>query len=145
MATVRRGVDRPQMLQALIAREAIEIACQACNVTMHDMMARKRRRAHIAYARQIAMYLAHVVGQLTLGQISTAFDRDRTTIGYACHLVEDRRDSPIFDQQVEMLEAEMRSRMKAIFSRYQLRGAPSQVDVQFARLQLSRAEAASLR
>ena len=144
MAAVRRGMDRPQMLQALIAREAIEIACQACNVSMHDMMARKRRRAHVAYARQIAMYLAHVVGQLTLGQLSIAFERDRTTIGYACHLIEDRRDSPIFDQQIELMEAEMRSRMKAIFSRYQLRGAPTQIDVQFTRLQLSRGQGVSI-
>lgn len=138
MSAARRGANRPQMLRGLIAQEAIEIACQAWNISVFDMKARNRRRAHVSYARQIAMYLAHVVGQLTLGEISEAFDRDRTTVGYACHTVEDRRDSPIFDRQVEALEAEMRGRIEALFDRYRLRGAPSPFDVRLARMSLVR-------
>lgn len=139
MSAFRKGVTRPQMLRALIAQEAIEIACEAWNISVFDLMARKRRRAHVSFARQIAMYLAHVVGQLTLGEISHAFERDRTTVGYACHIVEDRRDSPVFDQQIEALEEEMRNRMQTIFERYRLEGAPSQVEVRLARMNLVRA------
>lgn len=139
MSTEEKGIERPQMLRALIAQEAIEIACQAWNISVFDMKAKQRRRAHVSYARQIAMYLAHVVGQLTLGEISTVFERDRTTVGYACHMVEDRRDSPIFDRQIESLEAEMRARIDALFVRYELRGAPSSLDVRLARLSLVRA------
>lgn len=127
------------MLRALVVQEAMEIACAAWNVSVFDLKAKKRRRAHVSYARQIAMYLAHVVGQLTLGEISRAFERDRTTVGYACHIVEDRRDSPLFDRQIEALEAEMRRRMDALFERYCLNGAPSARDVRLARLGLLRA------
>lgn len=139
MMAITRGMNRPQMLQALIAREAMEVASEACNVAIYDILARNRRRANVAYARQIAMYLAHVVGQLTLGQISAAFERDRTTVGHACHLVEDRRDSPIFDAQIELLEDRMRERIAAVFSRYHMRGAPTRVDAQCVRLHLARA------
>lgn len=135
---VKPGEDR-SMLLGLIAQEAMDIACESCRVSMFDMTSRQRNRANVSYARQIAMYLAHVVGQLTLGEISIAFERDRTTVGYAVHLVEDRRDSPFFDLQVEQLEIEMRERMETLYSRYRLRGAPTKVDVRLARMHLARA------
>lgn len=127
------------MLRALIAQEAIEIACDAWKVSVFDLKARNRRRAHVSYARQIAMYLAHVVGQLSLAEISEAFERDRTTVGYSCHLVEDRRDSPIFDRQIETLEIEMRARMEQLFARHSLHGAPSSTEIRLARMSLLRA------
>ena len=139
MPNAKRSDDLPRMVLSLVAQEAMEITCNACGVTMFDLMAKRRSRAHVSYARQIAMYLAHVVGQLSLGDISIAFDRDRTTVGYACHTVEDRRDSPIFDKQIEELETEMRARMNTLFSRYRLRAAPSDWDVRLARMQLKRA------
>lgn len=139
MSTGGNDLSRPQMLRALIAQEAIEIACDAWKVSVFDLKARNRRRAHVSYARQIAMYLAHVVGQLSLAEISEAFERDRTTVGYSCHLVEDRRDSPIFDRQIETLEIEMRARMEQLFARYNLHGAPSSTEIRLARMSLLRA------
>lgn len=58
----------------------------------------------IAFARQLAMYLTHVGFGLTLTEVGTCFDRDRTTVRHACALIEDRRDQPMFDFAVSALE-----------------------------------------
>lgn len=64
-----------------------------------------RGRSRVAFARQVAMYLAHVGFGLTLTTVGRAFGRDRTTVSHACALVEDARDNPEFDHTLEMLEA----------------------------------------
>lgn len=57
-----------------------------------------------ARARQIAMYLSHVVCGVSLSQIGKAFGRDRTTVSYACALIEDMRDDRRFDEELCALE-----------------------------------------
>jgi hypothetical protein len=57
-----------------------------------------------AFARQIAMYLAHVGFGLSMAEVGRAFGRDRTTVVHACHLIEDRRDDVRFDQMLDHLE-----------------------------------------
>jgi chromosomal replication initiation ATPase DnaA len=57
-----------------------------------------------ARARQLAMYLAHVIYGETLTAIGLAFHRDRTTVSHACALIEDLRDDPAFDADVARLE-----------------------------------------
>lgn len=64
-----------------------------------------RGRSRVAFARQVAMYLAHVTFGLTLTTVGRAFGRDRTTVSHACALVEDARDNPEFDRTLETLEA----------------------------------------
>lgn len=65
---------------------------------------RSRCRADAARARQLAMYLTHVVLGQSLTAVGLAFGRDRTTVSYACALIEDMRDDPGFDQDVSRLE-----------------------------------------
>ena len=57
-----------------------------------------------AFARQIAMYLAHVGFGIPMAAIGKAFGRDRTTVLHACHLIEDRRDEARFDDLLDHLE-----------------------------------------
>jgi chromosomal replication initiation ATPase DnaA len=64
-----------------------------------------RGRSRVAFARQVAMYLAHVTFGLTLTMVGRAFGRDRTTVSHACALVEDARDNPEFDRTLEVLES----------------------------------------
>lgn len=64
-----------------------------------------RGRSRIAFARQVAMYLAHVTFGLTLTAVGRAFGRDRTTVSHACALIEDARDDPDFDRTLELLES----------------------------------------
>ncbi len=68
-------------------------------------------RGHLpaARARQLAMYLSHVVLGRTLTEIGHAFGRDRTTVSYACALIEDMRDDPAFDEEVTQFEQRLES------------------------------------
>lgn len=65
---------------------------------------RRDRRRSVAHARQIAMYVCHVIFGLTMTELGRAFGRDRSTVGHACHVVEDRRDDPGYDGFVSALE-----------------------------------------
>lgn len=63
-----------------------------------------RGSPHAAYARQVAMYLAHVGFALSFEAIGRAFDRDRTTVSHACRVVEDSRDDAGLDRRLAALE-----------------------------------------
>jgi hypothetical protein len=65
---------------------------------------RRDRRRTLCHVRQIAMYVCHVALQIPLHEIGHAFGRDRTTVGHACHVVEDRRDDPAYDDFVGAIE-----------------------------------------
>ncbi len=67
-----------------------------------------RGSADAAFARQMAMYLCHVGFGISISRVALAFGRDRSTVGHACHLVEDRRDDPAFDQLLCALEQAVR-------------------------------------
>lgn len=73
-------------------------------ISLTQMNANTRLGANVAFARQIAMYIAHVRLTLTLSDVGRVFGRDRTTVGHACRLVEDRRDDPDIDFLVECVE-----------------------------------------
>jgi chromosomal replication initiation ATPase DnaA len=73
-----------------------------------DLWSGTRGRPRVAFARQVAMYLAHVACGLTLTEVGQIFDRDRTTVAHACGLVEDLRDDPCFDRALELLEGVLR-------------------------------------
>lgn len=61
----------------------------------------RRMECHV---RQIAMYVCHVQLGIPMSDIGPCFGRDRTTVGHACQVVEDRRDEPAFDEFVATLE-----------------------------------------
>ncbi len=87
------------------ARRRVQtVVARLYNVTLDDMHARTRRGARAAFARQVAMYLMHVVYRLSLTEAAGYFGRDRSTASYACHHVEDLRDDDGFDRQLVDLE-----------------------------------------
>ena len=71
---------------------------------MPALFAPTRGGPRAAFARQVAMYLAHTGFELSLEMISRVFDRDRTTVSHACHVVEDGRDDIWLDCRLEALE-----------------------------------------
>ena len=86
-------------------REAIEQAVvQVFGVGQDDLRRITRGRANVALARQVAMYLAHVVCGMTLTDTGRLFGRDRSTVAHACGVIEDRRDDPLFDRGLDLLE-----------------------------------------
>ena len=78
-------------------------------VASADLWSGTRGRPRVAFARQVAMYLAHVAWGLTLTEVGQVFARDRTTVAHACGLVEDSRDDPVLDRSLELLEGVLRS------------------------------------
>lgn len=73
-----------------------------------DLWSGTRGKPRVAFARQVAMYLAHVACGLTMTEVGQVFARDRTTVAHACGLVEDLRDDPSFDRSLDLLEGVLR-------------------------------------
>lgn len=90
------------------ARLAASVASYGLNVGIEEIMEEKRGSAAAAFARQLAMYLCHVAFEFSLARVAAAFGRDRSTVGHACHRIEDRRDDPRFDAWIAALETMLR-------------------------------------
>ncbi len=95
----------PQPFDDDDVRGLLELATAvAFGVSIDDLRAPSRRAAPIAFARQSAIYLAHVVLGLNYSAAGKLFGPDRTTAAHACQRVEERRDDPDIDILLEMLE-----------------------------------------
>jgi len=103
----------PHLPDALL-REVLEQAVlRVFMVGRAELWSGTRGHARAAYARQVAMYLAHVACGLSLTEVGRVFARDRTTVAHACGLVEDLRDDPVIDRSLELLEGVLRNLMPA--------------------------------
>ncbi len=77
-------------------------------VTNHpakELTALTRSSPDIAFARQIAMYLAHTKFGISYAQVGAYFQRDRSTVAHACRLIEESRDDAGTDQYILRMEA----------------------------------------
>jgi|SRR5690606_33528812 len=104
-----RSLWQPAPLRA--CDEVIALVARQKNVPIRLLMHKSRSRLPTARARQLAMYLAHVVFGHSLTEVGEAFGRDRTTVSYACALIEDMRDDPHFDAEVCELERTLEARL----------------------------------
>lgn len=77
---------------------------RAFSLKISSLRSHNRGRAEIAFARQVAIYVAHVQLGLTLTEAARMFGRDRTTAAHACRTVEDRRDDRLIDLKLEAIE-----------------------------------------
>jgi len=93
----------------------------AFGVAVDDLRAPSRGSAAAAFARQSAMYLAHVTLGLSYSAVGTLFHRDRTTAAYACRLVEDRRDDAKTDRVLQTLEGVCRELARGVLAPPQVR------------------------
>ena len=93
----------------------IDITAALFSVSSKDLRRSGRTNLGVARVRQIAMYVAHVILQMSMTDIGRGFGRDRTTVIHACHLIEDLRDDEDFDRVVAVAErvalAAFRNRM----------------------------------
>jgi chromosomal replication initiation ATPase DnaA len=85
------------------------LVAQAYGVTLEEMRAATRRTSQTAFARQVAMYLAHVVFSMSIGDVAQAFARDRSTVCYAVQRVEALREDPDLDRTLGWLESLLRA------------------------------------
>lgn len=88
-----------------LCRSIEALISTALGIELAELRAEERGRAAAAFARQAAMYLAHVHFGLTLSQVGRNFGRDRTTVAHACARIEDSRDDPTVDTVLSCLES----------------------------------------
>ena len=82
-----------------------QMVARVFGIELASMRRPTRGRAKEAIARQVAMYLAHMICGLSLTEAGELFGRDRTTAAHACQVVERRReDHPDFDRALQLLE-----------------------------------------
>jgi chromosomal replication initiation ATPase DnaA len=93
---------RRDRLTAAFITHAVALAT---GVAPSDIASTKRASKAAARARQIAIYLAHVNFNWPLIRVAFAFNRDRSTCGYACSRIEDMRENADFDARMSVLEA----------------------------------------
>lgn len=89
----------------------IELVAADFEVAPDDLLSPTREAAPIAFARQVAMYLAHTSLGMPMYHVGHAFGRERQTVRHACHLVEDCRDERAFDERVAELECDLQRRL----------------------------------
>jgi len=86
----------------------VQIAvASAYGISISDLRA-GGREAKTAEARQVAMYLTHVVFEVSHAEIGRGFGRNRSTALYAARRVEEMRDDPAIDATLTALEAALR-------------------------------------
>lgn len=90
------------------ARLAVGMVEYALRVAPNSVLESKRGTADTAYARQIAMYAVYVGFGISLARVALAFGRDRSTVAYACHQIEDRRDDPSLDHWLDRFDAALK-------------------------------------
>lgn len=104
---VGQGFARP-VSQALPAATRVNFAqmmvAHVYGVPLDELLAPTRKDRRAAEARQVAMYLGHVVFRMSLTAVGQVFGRDRSTASYACRRVEDLRDDPERDRFIASLE-----------------------------------------
>lgn len=100
--------DEKYQLDCARARFAFDAAAFALGIKA-DLLGPVRGTAQHAFARQVAMYLTQVAFGMSLRRVAVAFGRDRSTVAYACHFMEDRRDDPKVDDMLDQLEPALRA------------------------------------
>ncbi|MBO0140687.1 transposase [Agrobacterium sp. Ap1] len=88
----------------IVCRIVSQITAETISLLSDRVMVRNERRRPSCHVRQISMYVCHVALRMSFSDIGAAFGRDRTTVGHACHVVEDRRDDLAFDEFVSAIE-----------------------------------------
>jgi chromosomal replication initiation ATPase DnaA len=86
----------PRLVESMVA--------SAFAVDPQALRSRGRGRASAAFARQVAMYLAHTRLGLSFTAVGSCFSRDRTTAAHACRTVENRRENVELDTIIDLLE-----------------------------------------
>lgn len=105
-ATVAGSLPAPS--QGIDLRLAQILVAHVFGVQLDTLLRAPRKNHQAVLARQVAMYLAHVVLGLALADVGRGFARDRTTARHACARIEALRDDDVYDRMLSWLEAMLR-------------------------------------
>lgn len=79
------------------------VVSRVFGVDSRSLWQANRGEQHIANARQVAMYLAHVCCGLSMAEVGRLFGRDRKTVSHGCVRIEVKRNNPQFDRALDLL------------------------------------------
>jgi chromosomal replication initiation ATPase DnaA len=91
--------------QVLLVQMAV---AEATGVGLAEIGSDKRGDPRTAFARQMAMYLCHLVFEMSAYKLADAFGRDRTTVRHALHRIEELREDRDLDRMLSWLETMLR-------------------------------------
>jgi chromosomal replication initiation ATPase DnaA len=100
-------VDRRKRVMPLKDRARAVLAMSLAGYALDVPVSRVEedgRDSSVAFARQVAMYLASIAFGMSLARVAAAFGRDRSTVAHACRHIEDMRDDARFDTWIGALE-----------------------------------------
>lgn len=103
---LRRAAGRLARDEA--AARILDLVGATRGVTRAEILSRRRCSRQVVMARQLAMYLVHILLGRTYLEVGRLFGRDRTTVSHACARIEDlREDRSAFERDVAAIEAAM--------------------------------------
>jgi chromosomal replication initiation ATPase DnaA len=94
-------------------QEAFELVVHIAasrGVRMQDLVQGSRGTGASSQARQLAMYLVHVLLGRPQDVVAALFGRERTTVCHTCRSIELRRDDPALEAEILRIEAAMAER-----------------------------------
>lgn len=103
-AAEKRDVRRRRARDAGMRQMLVSLVGGALAVDGARLCAAGRGTAEEAYARQVAVYIAHTALGFSYTETGRLFGRDRTTVAHACRRVEEEREIERVDQFVDCLE-----------------------------------------
>ena len=103
---------QPSLAHRALHRFLLDMVALVYEVDHSSLVSKTRGRKKTAFARQVAMYLAHTAGGLSLTDVGSLFGRDRTTVAHGCALIEDARDEVMFDRSLSHLESAIGCQME---------------------------------
>jgi chromosomal replication initiation ATPase DnaA len=99
----RRRHINPRLLENPEVLRLTRRVAASYRVPVSKVIGRDRAKRVVA-ARQVSIYLSHVLLSRPLDELAEMFERHHSTVSYACHRVEDRRDEPKFDARLSRIE-----------------------------------------
>jgi chromosomal replication initiation ATPase DnaA len=100
--------EREKAEDRRLARFACALVAHASGLDPWQVEHRRGRSTEVT-VRHVAMYLCHIVYGMTLQRVASAFRRHTSTVSFACHRIEDRREDKMFDAWFEALESSLRA------------------------------------
>ena len=94
---IKSDLARARLVTAAVALEF--------GVPEIEVYSQTKGSSRSSFARQIAIYLTHVIFEINLSRVARTFNRDRSTASHACRVVEDSREDELIDQKLLTLEA----------------------------------------
>ncbi len=99
---------RQALLAATLVRFAETATVAALRVPWPGLKNPSRGRRRESQARQVAIYLPHLIWGLDFMDLSRMTGRERTTVRHACRCVATARGRASFDRQLSILEQAIR-------------------------------------